>query len=543
MGNTTNNIFNNLLIVNSNTTTSACLWNNQPNTSAAPTLAKLNSNNNIYSINKKNRNFLFVQGDITSLNLVAFTNCDTCAALGGVVSPYSVLYDPAFNINCSTYKTYIKSSGNRELGTFYENISFAGGSNYPANLQPNPSGVTYAQNSGVAQGYATDILGNAVNSTTPDVGAIEFTGGTAIAGAGSPLANNYGAGNTGSGDATTPVKLYNPDCELMAQVSPSGVSQVAGIVNAQVWIDNTNGNYTKRHTQITPVNNATTATATVTLYYTQQEFLDFNAANPSALPMPTSSLDVASIPNLRVQKLSGVSSNGSGTPNSYPSSVPVTIVPSSVTWNADSVYWAVTFDVAGFSGFFLNTNPLSTPLPVNFKSFNAFAASEWNELAWTMGNVNEKGSFEVMHSLDGSTFETIGTVASNNNGSYTFKHTTPTALEIYRIKFTDASGKAYYSNTQMVQRKDKSNLAVLLYPNPVSQNTSLKVNVMNPSVAGVSYSITDVLGKTVSGGTIETTGNSSITVQIDITSLAAGVYNFKLLSGNDEIIRKLIIGR
>lgn len=542
MANSGNNIFNNLLIVNSNTTTSACLWNNAPNTTAAPTFTKLNANRNIYSINKKTRNFLFVQGDITSLNLLAFYNCDTCASLAGVVSPYSVTYDPNFNNNCSAYKNYIRLSGGRESATFNEAVNLVGGNGYPANLQPNPGGTSYAQNSGIIQGFSTDILGNTINNTTPDIGAIEFATGSVVEGAGSPLANNSGVPNTASGDATTTVTLYNAECELIAQVSPIGASPVAGTVNAQAWIDNnTTGNYAKRHIQITPINNVSTATASVTLYYTQQEFNEFNATYPSALPMPASSTDLANAANLRIQKLSGISSNGTGSPSSYPSNVPTTIVPDSVKWNADSLYWSVSFPVTGFSGFFLNTDIGSTPLPLNIINFKAIATSSSNQLTWTMAKADEKGVFEVMHSFDGARFESIGNLATNDNGNYTFNHETPEAMEIYQIKFTDAFGKSYYSNTQMIQRKDKANLAVMLYPNPTSQNTYLKVNIMNATNGTATYLITDMLGKEVLKGTIETMNNTNLTASVNIASLANGIYNFKLIAGNDQIVRKIVI--
>lgn len=521
-----NTIFNNILSVNSNTTSSACLWNNAPNTAPAPTATRLNANRNIYSINKKTRNFLFVQGDITSLNLIGFYNCDTCAPLTGVVSPYSVTYDADFNNNCSAYKNYMQIPGGRENATFSEVIDFVGGSSYPDNLQPNPSGASYALNGGIAHGYITDILGNTVSSATPDIGAMEFSSGSAIEGAGSYLANNTGAVNTVVVNSTSAVRIYNADCELIAQVAPSGGTAVTGNVTAQAWIDATAGNYVRRHTQITPDNNPSTATATVTLYYTQQEFNDYNTENPTALPMPTSGADPA-VANLRIQKLSGTTNDGSGIPTSYPSLIPVTITPSSVSWNTDSLFWAVTFEVSGFSGFFLNTDPNATPLPVNWISASAVLNRlQHAVINWDVAE-KEVSGYYVQKSIDGSKFENIATVSSKGDGNQTYSYTEPVVLNDkawYRIVQIGKDSKTSYSKI-MALHNSAINGQISIYPNPATQVLTVETEAV------ATYCIYDLQGKAVMKGTLQSGKNT-----LDVSSLAKGFYAIKIGEFNQKIV-------
>src|SRR6185436_3010675 len=77
-----------------------------------------------------------------------------------------------------------------------------------------------------------------------------------------------------------------------------------------------NGNaYVQRHYDIEPVNNPATATATVTLYFTQQDFDNFNAFPGHGLDLPHNPTDVANKANLRVYQYHGFSTTS--LPGSY----------------------------------------------------------------------------------------------------------------------------------------------------------------------------------------------------------------------------------
>ena len=84
-------------------------------------------------------------------------------------------------------------------------------------------------------------------------------------------------------------------CNLIARVVPSGASPVAGMINSCVIIDGTqqyfNGEpYVQRHYDIEPANSPAAATATITLYYTDAEFINYNTLNPVWPKFPTSAL-------------------------------------------------------------------------------------------------------------------------------------------------------------------------------------------------------------------------------------------------------------
>jgi Bacterial Ig domain len=153
------------------------------------------------------------------------------------------------------------------------------------------------------------------------------------------------------------------NCKPIAQVIPTGTTSTTAIsdsVRVKLWVDAAQDPYyVKRHFEITPYDdvnnplaNANTKTGTVTLYFTQQDFDEYNAVNGSKLP--TGMADVDGIGRILIDKYPGISSNSTGVPATY-TGAKQTINPNdvNVVWNATQSRWEITFDVTGFSGFFM----------------------------------------------------------------------------------------------------------------------------------------------------------------------------------------------
>src|SRR4029079_18059966 len=97
----------------------------------------------------------------------------------------------------------------------------------------------------------------------------------------------------------------NQLCGSIASIIPSGASPVSGNVTTKVTIDPAvifynNHYYVQRHYDIEPAVSAATATATITLFFTQQEFDNFNAINGGAPDLPTGPGDITGKSNLRI---------------------------------------------------------------------------------------------------------------------------------------------------------------------------------------------------------------------------------------------------
>ncbi|MCP9762416.1 3-coathanger stack domain-containing protein [Lacihabitans soyangensis] len=153
--------------------------------------------------------------------------------------------------------------------------------------------------------------------------------------------------------------VFQNQSGVISAVTPSGGNPVVGQLTAKVWINTSGiGSYLNKNLEITPEINPNTATGRVTLYFTQSEFDNYNSTNP--INLPSSPTDALGISNIKIDKYSGTSSDNSGTPASY-GTTPTIIDPddNDIVWNALLNRWEISFDVTGFSGFFMKgfTNP------------------------------------------------------------------------------------------------------------------------------------------------------------------------------------------
>ncbi len=225
---------------------------------------------------------------------------------------------------------------------------------------------------------------------------------------------------------------FEKDCRLICAVAQTnnwrvGSPEVLNSLTARVWVDRRTGYFLKRHYQITPTLEAATTTGSVSLYFTQEEFDEFNAVATNLKKLPTGPDDAAGKANLLIEKRSGVSADGSGRPASYPGTAE-TINPADadITWDAGNRRWEVTFRVTGFSGFWVKTT--DRPLPVTFGSIAARIQGGSLWVDFTSEKETNNHHYEIEASTDGKTFKKIGELRSqapDGNSdtalSYTFK--------------------------------------------------------------------------------------------------------------------------
>ncbi len=225
---------------------------------------------------------------------------------------------------------------------------------------------------------------------------------------------------------------FEKDCRLICGVRQTnnygtGTQAMGNSITTRVWVDDRIGYSVKRHYQITPAFNATTTTGSVSLYFTQEEFDEFNAVATNLKKLPTGPGDAAGRANLLVEKRSGVSADGSGSPASYPGAAEnINPADADIIWDAGNRRWEVRFNVTGFSGFWVKTT--DRPLPVTFGSIAARLQGGSLWVDFTSEKETNNHHYEIEASTDGKTFKKIGELRSqapNGNSdtpiSYTFK--------------------------------------------------------------------------------------------------------------------------
>ncbi|GAA4430597.1 hypothetical protein GCM10023091_00050 [Ravibacter arvi] len=327
-------------------------------------------------------------------------------------------------------------------------------------------------------------------------------------------------------------------CQLLLSLSVEGASM--GNTLAKVWIDDTqNAAYVKRHYEITPATNTTTSTAKVTLYFTQSDFDDFNLTNQ--LKLPVGENDAAGKANLLIEKRPG-SSTGDGTPTSY-SGTPINIDPADedIVWNSELDRWEVSFNITGFSGFFVKTTP--SPLPVTLVDFSAEKQENTVVLRWQTTVESNSDHFEIQRSSDAQKWTGIGKVQAKGESQeltvYTFNDGQPFLAEpsrsvlYYRLKIADKDASSAYSRIASVRMENTA--TIIIYPNPAIDEITFSGSV---HVNG--YRILNPDGHTI----LEKRNIDVISGKIALPFLQAGLYHLELYGkGGYRRTHKIVISR
>ncbi|MBL0202700.1 MAG: hypothetical protein IPP81_21840 [Chitinophagaceae bacterium] len=379
-------------------------------------------------------------------------------------------------------------------------------------------------------GITNDIDADTRSSTIPDMGADEFDAYNAGVLAGivsTAVCSNKAVVNTGT--------IYtDASCNLIARVLPSGVSPVTGIINTCVTMDAAqlyfNGEpYVQRHYDLEPATNPATATATITMYFTDAEFALYNATNPVWPALPTvagGGLLDPNLPNLKVTQFHGTPTGGlpTSTPGNY-TGTRVLLTPVSVVLTGS--IWAVTVDVSGFSGFYVHTNNFNAPLPITVNYLTGRKQGSNHVLNWKVTCVSTpRATMTLERSADSRNFSGINTItadAARCNQPFDYTDANPlTGMNYYRLKMVDADGKVTYSTTVALLNAVKGFDIISIAPNPVVTD-HFKLNVASAQSSKMDITIVDMHGRLVNRQTVSLIAGFN-SLNMNVSNLASGTY-------------------
>ena len=325
----------------------------------------------------------------------------------------------------------------------------------------------------------------------------------------------------------------NSNCGLIATIVPSGASPVSGMIKTKTTIDaavqSFGGNaYLQRHYDIEPIDNAASATATLTLYFTQQDFDNYNAVNGVNPDLPTGPSDADGKANLFV-----VQHHGTGTsPGNYTGSVDL-VDPNdeAIVWNATTNSWAVTFNVTGFSGFFVSGG--AEPLPVKLVSFKYYLQEQRKVLLkWEVAEQQDIRKYIVERSSDGRNYSAIGSIEANTESSFTYQYTDNdpvNGLSYYRLQIVEDNVRNY-SNILVVNLSEKEK-GIVIYPVPVT--SALTINIKNSGLINTEAQLLSSDGRLLQKIKLR-----AFRQEVYIGHLPAGVYYLKTVNGKAYKILK-----
>ena len=331
-------------------------------------------------------------------------------------------------------------------------------------------------------------------------------------------------------------------CNLISTLLPSGGSPLTNSVNTCTQVDmvvtmrGTSDLYVARKYDIEPILNPATSTATVNLYFLQNEFDNYNlkASDSGHHDLPSGPSDASAIANLRLHQFHGTGSN----PLNYTGGQVIFSTATTgftVTWNATRTWWEVTVPVNGFSGFYLTSEKLS-PMPIKLEYFNGSQNGKDHLLNWKAVCLATDAKFSIERSSDGQNFIEINTIAADQirceqSFSFTDKNTL-SGNNYYRIKMTDIDGVSKVSNVILLTQKLRPFEILSLNPNIIREESStLKVNAIYET--DLIIMITDNSGRTVQKRTVRlATGYN--TVNINVSKLPAGTYQITGVTAGED---------
>ncbi len=386
-------------------------------------------------------------------------------------------------------------------------------------------------------GITTDYDANTRDAGAPDMGADEFT--TTPAPSTMTLASNCDTKNV------SPLgTLYlDGSCNLIAKILPSGGSAVAGKIKTCVTIDGSqlyfNGEpYVQRHYDIEPTTTDQTSTsATITLYFTDAEFDLYNTTNPAWPKLPTAAGGGSADPlvaNVKVTQFHGVGTGSPTSPGNYPG-VKLLVTPLTVLFNG--TYWEVTFNVAGFSGFYVHTNLNGAPLPVVINYLNGHKQGSNHLLDWKVTCVSSpRATMTLERSSDARNYTGIYSItadAARCNSPFDYTDASPLkGMNYYRIKTIDIDGKITYSTTVALLNAVKGFDIISIAPNPVVTD-NFKLNVASAQAGKMEIVIVDMQGRLVNRQSVSLIAGFN-SLPVNVGNLAAGSYSMYGITGEDR---------
>ncbi len=197
---------------------------------------------------------------------------------------------------------------------------------------------------------------------------------------------------------------------------------------------------------------------------------------------------------------------------------------------------------SGFTEGGLLLNNFSLPLaalPIELGSFTVEEDNCQAVLKWMTLSEEENDYFEVQRSIDGRNFETIAKIQGAGNSleeiDYEYIDTNPLTNNYYRLAWVDFAGNIEYGKIVFIELAhcNESFTVLSAYPNPVTHQDNLQIELYNDKEGTYNYQIFNSVGKSVSTGNINLNSGTQ-TFGIKLEHLQSGAYSIIIKDDNNN---------
>ena len=189
----------------------------------------------------------------------------------------------------------------------------------------------------------------------------------------------------------------------------------------------------------------------------------------------------------------------------------------------------------------LNIMNCSGVLDVKLLEFNGVLIDKIARLKWISSNENNFSHYEIEKSLDGQSFQKIGTIngaGGGNTTTYNYADINEVNTRgYYRLKMVNKDGLFKYSEIILVSNK-KSAFTISGYTNPFRDFINLSYTL--PNNGKVSFHIIDMYGKTVYVQEVNGKKDLNKTNLENLSKLSAGTYSLIIFYKNESITKRIL---
>lgn len=185
---------------------------------------------------------------------------------------------------------------------------------------------------------------------------------------------------------------------------------------------------------------------------------------------------------------------------------------------------------------------LPAPLPLELQAFSGKILPRTNLLEWTTASEKAITHFIIERSQNGKNdWESIGTVIAAGYSTtlrhYKLEDFSPLPTAFYRLQAVESDGKQETSNVILLERPAVAKFDWKIYPVPTKETVQVEADF--PEAATITIRIENALGQTVQTLTAKAAVGKN-NFNIDVQSLAAGVYQLVLDDGRQTYVERLL---
>ncbi|MDR6197527.1 T9SS type A sorting domain-containing protein [Siphonobacter sp. SORGH_AS_0500] len=176
---------------------------------------------------------------------------------------------------------------------------------------------------------------------------------------------------------------------------------------------------------------------------------------------------------------------------------------------------------------------VATATPVSLAGFTAKGQNQNVELSWSTAQERNNAFFEIQHSTNGKSFETVGkvegkgTTSQKQNYNFTHYRLNPSVIHYYRLKQVDFDGKFELSSIRSVQLEGYQGIN-LVASTLTDRNVRAIVSYGDEQLAkSAQVSLVDLSGRTLSTKQVELEKGQN-PIEFQTSALSSGLYLIRL---------------